>query len=276
MAKMEDSERSVSECMESLNALYMALVRHPFVVAAKTGREEPAAVRESHEHSFLQLLASSQNSATDSQKVVAATFRWLASHDRRAFIKSMFQGHYACASLYTDTRLIETALGVEAYFSINRTADGFAIGEPRALDKDRAQQAAPRPKRVRPPPRNRRGRRVELVRGNITRREPGRPVLDAAERLKLLDALDQSASDDEPEAPQKGSYLEAATRSPEVADAAEADDADAAEAEAEPSKSEGEPKDEPSKAESVPALTLNLPLASEMDWAASSSEEEGA
>lgn len=272
---MEDSERSVSECMESLNALYMALVRHPFVVAAKTGREEPAAVRESHEHSFLQLLSSSQNSATESQKVVAATFRWLASHDRRAFIKSMFQGHYACASLYTDTRLIETALGVETYFSIIRTADGFAIGEPRALDKDHAQQTAPRPKRARPPPRNRRGRRVELVRGNITRREPGRPVLDAAERLKLLDALDQSASDDEPEAPQKGSYLEAATRSPEVAEP-EPEVAEPEPEVAEPSKSEGEPKDEPSKTESAPALTLNLPLASEMDWAASSSEEEGA
>jgi hypothetical protein len=266
-------DEMVAGIMASLDANYMALKRHPYTRGTRTDDAAASEVAD---------LLNRSVPVTDAEKIVAATFRWIAHKHRGAFIKLMFEGRFACVCQYVDGRLIETGLNSEGTFSVNATSDGFRIGEPRPPrwedDRDRGGR--------RPRNRNRNkggrrrdggGRRDDDYRSDGGSRDGGRatpeprgaPVLDEDTRRDLMDQLDRQVAGGAPAAapPQPGdqgavSYLAAASgarkASPEPP-AAEAKDeaapAEAAPAEAAPAPAEAAPAPAPAPA----VLTMTYP-----------------
>ncbi|GFR91509.1 hypothetical protein ElyMa_002594300, partial [Elysia marginata] len=114
----------VSDIMTTLDANYMALKRHPYTRGARFDEEAAFQVAD---------LLNRSVPVTESEKIVAATFRWIAQKNRGAFIRLMFQGRFACAGQYVDGRMIEISLDSEKLFSVDATSEGFCVGEPRTL-----------------------------------------------------------------------------------------------------------------------------------------------
>lgn len=119
---MDNAGKEVGRFMASLDANFRALRRHPFTRGMQ--------LDETTEKEFLGLLKRVEP-VTESERTIAAVFQWLASQNRAAFIKFMFEARFASASLVVDGRLIEKALGVENQFSLNMTSDGHRVGNPR-------------------------------------------------------------------------------------------------------------------------------------------------
>lgn len=196
---MGDTDQQVTRFMASLDALYTTLLQCNLVRAAKEGNKlDPRYVRE-----FCDLLARCAP-VTEAEQVVAATFRAIAQKNRSVFIKGMFEGRYACCCLLVDGRMIETGLGVERAFSIDRDDGGsIHIGAPRPPPGQRDEAG-----RRRNRGRNRKERRQDSAgradnsaarvgdsvgRANVPHRSA--PVLDDASRRHLLDELDRATEE---------------------------------------------------------------------------------
>ena len=116
--------------MGTVNAGFMRLKHLPIVSDPRRDGVDidPAAATD-----FLKILSGTWP-VTDAEKTIQATMRWISrTGGRNLFIKSMFEGRYAAASLLCDTHLTETALNTSSKFSINAGVDGgYTIGPPRA------------------------------------------------------------------------------------------------------------------------------------------------
>ena len=194
-------DKVVAGIMASLNANYMALKRHPFTRGTRTDDDAASEVAD---------LLNRSVPVTDSEKIVAATFRWIAHKHRGAFIKLMFEGHFACVCQYVDERLIETGLNSEGTFSVNATSDSFRVGEPRLprREDDWDRGGRRNSNRSRNRSRNKGGRRRRDGRrddhrseggggcssrggGRGTPESRGAPVLDEDTHRDLMDLMDQ-------------------------------------------------------------------------------------
>jgi hypothetical protein len=222
-------DEMVTGIMATLDANYMSLVRHPYTRGARADEAAAGQVSE---------LLNRSIPITENEKIVAATFRWIASRQRGAFIKLMFEGHFACASLVVDDGMVAIGLNSEKTFSVTSTAEGFRIGDPRPArsEKDgsgnRKKGGGGRGRRDDSRADGGRGRRDDSSRGrrddssrgrrdasnadgrgcrdeNRKRRDDQRPapaahrapVLDEAACRDLLDELDREAVGGSPAAP---------------------------------------------------------------------------
>ena len=170
----------VGGIMASLNANFMSIKHHPYTQGKKTDEESAKEISD---------LMNRSRPVTDGEKFVAATFRWIARKQRSSFIKLMFEGRFACASLVVDDNMIPTGLNCERVFSVSSSPDGFCICEPRSGQTHRANrhnykktgehsQYAQHPKNT------------NNVHGKNSRPDTRPPVLDDAACRDLLDELE--------------------------------------------------------------------------------------
>lgn len=103
-----------------LDSQYMTLKNHAFLRLVKQGKEIPTATCSNNKEDFLNLANTAPK--TELEKIVASTFRWIASRNRGTFISSIFAGRYACTSLFIDD-MMETGLGVAHCLSIRQSED---------------------------------------------------------------------------------------------------------------------------------------------------------
>ncbi len=121
---MDNFNRDVTRYLESLDSLFLTLRTHPYVEAVKQGSAfDDIAQRRSAEE-FCALLARNKP-VTSTEKIIEATVRWFARHNRGAYIQLM-RSHrcYACTSLLVNPQMIAIGLELDRYLSINIDTNG--------------------------------------------------------------------------------------------------------------------------------------------------------
>ena len=107
---MSTYDDDVMTFMAVLNSRFSKLYHSPFIRSARRGVQISS---QRHKEEAMTLLTS-LDPVTETEKIIAATFRWIAAQHRSSFIDAMVSGKFMCAStLLRDHNMIEMGLGVK-------------------------------------------------------------------------------------------------------------------------------------------------------------------
>jgi hypothetical protein len=121
---MDNFNRDVTRYLGSLDSLFLTLRTHPYVEAVKQGSAFDDITQRRSAEEFCALLARNKP-VTSTEKIIEATVRWFARHNRGAYIQLM-RSHrcYACTSLLVNPQMIAIGLELDRYLSINIDTNG--------------------------------------------------------------------------------------------------------------------------------------------------------
>ena len=276
--------------MVSMDNQYVNLARHKFVQCSKQGVELDSQTRIHYEQEFMDLLART-TPVTETEKTIAATFRWIASRNRSSFIAEMFAGRYACASLLVDDSMAKIGLDIKGVSSISLNTNGRRGGDFRPLLEQRESGSRRRDRKNR-----NHGRLPSKADSNPGRmsgdkRRRSAPVLNDATYRSILDDLSNNAKSPDDTAKElkitnnRGSYIDAVmgrTSSASKGDASPSSKDDASPSsknDASPSSKDDTPlaskgdASPSSKNDASPSSKDDTPLASKGDASPSSKDD---